>query len=123
MTVTMGDELYQRVHDELPGLNVSALLQEALRARLKCSHDGLECRGCGARFGSTELVVGGMQRFYGEALNALDDLVYGAGGTAEGAARVLRRVAERFGLEVSRPLPRPTRAQRGTGRDRRWLTT
>lgn len=65
------------------------------------------------------------ERFYREALERLGEHAR-KGGTAYGAAVVLKHVAVDHGLDVSRvPLPRPTRAERdelGFGRGERGWT-
>lgn len=116
MTLTMTDELYRKVRAELPGLNVSGALQELLRAKLRCEHSELECRVCRKRVWSADLERSRLAWFYGDCIEALEELVV-RGGTAEGAARVLKTVAERYGVQARRPLPRPTRAERQAVRD------
>jgi hypothetical protein len=120
MTVTMTDDLYRRVRAELPGLNVSGALQEVLRAKLACDHADLACRACGGRLEAHALVLAGLARFYGDCLDALEDPV-AHGATAEGAARVLKSVADRHHIEARRPLPRPTRAERNAVRDQHFV--
>lgn len=120
MTVTMTDDLLRRVRAELPGLNVSGALQELLRAKLACDHVDLACRACGAALAAHALVLAGLARFYGDCLDALEEPV-AHGATAEGAARVIKMVADRHHLEAKRPLPRPTRAERQAVRDQVFL--
>ncbi|MFL6144524.1 MAG: hypothetical protein ACJ72N_22010 [Labedaea sp.] len=113
--VFVPDELEALVRDQLPGLNVSALLQDALRARLACRHDELECARCGHRLDHAGLVDQAVGRFYADVVWEVGELVRrSAGATAEGAARVIKRVAADKGVsEVAhQPLPRPARPRR-----------
>lgn len=58
--------------------------------------------------------------FYREALWRLGEHAM-SGGTAQGAATVLKHVAAEFGLDVQRiPLPRLSRSQREALKDSRW---
>lgn len=113
INVTLPDELAARVRAEMPGLNVSGVLQEALRDRIVCDHRELTCTCCGARVLRAELELTVLGAFYAEALWRLREPVARCA-TAEGAARVLADLARSWEVpEVDRtPLPRPTRSQR-----------
>jgi post-segregation antitoxin (ccd killing protein) len=110
VNLSLPDELAREVAERLPGLNVSAVLQDALRARLRCDHRELACASCSEPIDRHALEDRAVDRFYADALWELDELVR-RGGTAEGAARVVQRVAASHGA-TRRPLPRPTRAER-----------
>lgn len=118
VNVWVPDELHETVRAQLPELKMSHALQEALRDRLRCDHAQLACRRCAAPVDGTELVDDALGAFYVELLRALEPLVYRVG-TAEGAARIAKEVAERFGITVAArlPLPRPSRANRERARD------
>lgn len=113
VNVWIPDELAGSVRARLPDLNVSAVLQDALRERLGCHHDRAVCAACALPVDVHAAGTVRLERFYCDVLDALVDLV-AHGGTAEGAARVVKDVATRHQLPVAakRPLPRPTRAER-----------
>ncbi|MGH9042655.1 MAG: hypothetical protein ACRDZ3_20765 [Acidimicrobiia bacterium] len=48
VNLSLPDELAELVHHELPDLNVSRVLQDALRALLRCDHRDLVCAQCSA---------------------------------------------------------------------------
>lgn len=106
-------ELHDTVRDRLPELNLSAAVQEHLVALLECRHDAAICRACTAPLDLAELIAGALGRFYTDAVWELAELVR-RGGTAEGAARVLKSTAGRHRIAAADriPLPRPTRAER-----------
>jgi hypothetical protein len=113
INVTLPDELATLVRTELPGLNVSGVLQEALQRLVRCEHRELGCSCCGARVVRRELEGAILSGFFAEAMWRLQEPVSRCA-TAEGAARVLRDLAQAW--EVPRwdhvPLPRPTKAER-----------
>jgi hypothetical protein len=113
VTLSVPDELLELVRQSIPNLNISAALQDALRARLSCSHKVLACRSCAASMEARDVIDEALSRFYGDALWDLGELVR-TGGTVEGSARVLKSVAERHGVTraIDTPLPRATRANR-----------
>jgi hypothetical protein len=93
-------------------LNYSGAFQEALIALLGCHHDEVICKTCTAHVDVHRLVDEALSRFYGDLVDDLGELV-ARGGTAEGAARIIKEVAGRHRINVNhRPLPRPTRAER-----------
>lgn len=113
VNLSVPDELLEALRRDRPGVNLSAVLQEALRGVFGCEHEVLACARCAAPIEAQALVDDALSRFYGDAIWSLDELVR-RGGTAEGAARVLKRVGQRHGVSRARctPLPRPTRANR-----------
>lgn len=123
MTVTLPDELLELVRGELPGLVVSQVLQEALQARLRCDHQVLRCARCKGLVDVEALVAARLAQFVMVLDRRVEDLVVSKmGGTAEGAARVLRDMARSFGVDLSSvPLPRPTRARRAEQKQRQYL--
>jgi hypothetical protein len=118
LNVTVPDGLIARVREEHPDLNVSGVLQQALRGLLECDHERLVCAACGEEVEADDAVVIGdaLSRFWTELLWAWQPLV-DRGGTAEGAARIGKEVAVRFGVPGAehRALPRPPRATRKAG--------
>lgn len=112
LNVYVPDDLGETVKEALPDLNVSAVLQAALRAKLECSHERLRCDDCG------EVVSGGVDAgevlaaFWGDLLWAWQPLV-DKGGTAEGAARVAKGIAVDAGVPGAELLPLPRRPRRG----------
>lgn len=113
VNVTLPDELIELVRTELPGLNVSNVLQSALAVLTECPHDGLSCSCCGARVDRAALIDVALSRFYQEVMWQLQDPV-GRCATAEGAARVVQDIARSWAVTVvdRTPLPRPTKSQR-----------
>lgn len=107
------DELAKRVKEELPDLNVSAVLQQALRERLACEHERYVCADCGEDVDAEDVAREAMGLLWAELLWAWQPLV-DRGGTAEGAARVGKEVAVRMGAAraETRSLPRPPREKR-----------
>lgn len=118
VTLYLPDELAARIRHELPGLNISRALREALVERLACRHDELACPTCAAVMVRAELVDDALCAFYAQAWAQLGELAARAG-TAEGAVAILRRVAEDFGLsKVARfPLVRSTVRARRAAQD------
>jgi hypothetical protein len=117
VNVSIPDELVALVREKLPGLNVSGVLQEGLRAMLKCTHDELVCRRCGAGLNHWRLVDQAVGRFYADVMWEVGELVRRSpAATAEGAARVIKRVAaDKNVSEVAhQPLPRRARVTRQT---------
>ena len=110
VNVHVPDDLARRVKERLPDLNVSALVQQALRGMLECSHERVCCADCGDVVDPSGAAL---KAFWGELLWEWEALV-DRQGTAEGAARVGKDVAVRMGVpDADRmPLPRPPRARR-----------
>lgn len=115
INVWIPDELHRSIKIKLPGLNVSAVVQGALAAQLDCTHEHLACSSCSTPVNHRDLIDEHLGRFYADALWDIGNLAR-AGGTAEGAARVLKDRASRMPYRIQMasrlPLPRPTRAQR-----------
>ena len=118
VTVYLPGELDAQVRENLPGVNISAVLQEALRQMLDCEHEHLRCADCGEAVDSSAAVGNALSKFWGELLWTWQPLV-DRGGTAEGAARVGKEVAVRLGVPraETQPLPRPTRRAREASTD------
>jgi hypothetical protein len=110
VNVYLPDDLGEQVKAELPDVNVSAVLQDALRRLLACDHERYVCADCGEDVDAVEVARAAMELLWRELLWAWEPLV-DKGGTAEGAARVGKDVAVRLGVPgaESRPLPRPPR--------------
>lgn len=113
VNVYVQGDLLDAVRAAVPGLNVSAVLAEALRGLLGCNHERLACARCAAPMSHEALVERALTGFYGDVQAALGPLVR-QGATAEGAARRVREVAVswRLRLAAEAPAPRPTRAER-----------
>lgn len=111
VTVSVPGSLMDTVRERLPGINVSAIFQRALAAQLECKHEHVSCSSCSTPIDTRALIDGAMGALYLDAFDALRTLVQ-RGGTAEGAARVLRDIAQRHQVSqaLRLPLPRPTRA-------------
>jgi hypothetical protein len=114
--VSLPDDLEASVRELLPDINVSAVLQDALRKLLEggeCPHNRLTCAECGVDVARSQ--VGGelAGRFYRELLHELGPLVDQLG-TAEGAARIAKRIALELGVPGADHLglPRPPRSAR-----------
>lgn len=114
VNLSVPDDLLERVRNACPGLNLSEVLRDALGPRLRCRHERLGCATCRAELERVELVDQALGVFYGAVMEELANLVRSELGTAEGAARVVKRVAERFGVSEAQyvALPRPTRRER-----------
>lgn len=106
-------ELDATLRRRLPRLNRSAIVQGALAAQLECDHDVLTCSSCSTPVDHRQLIDAATSALYRDQLWELHGLV-AAGGTAEGAARVLKAVAQRHQVSAATrsPLPRATRAER-----------
>lgn len=117
VNVYLPAELQQVLRDKLPDVNLSQLLQEAIRGVLGCEHHELVCGTCAQPVDRWALVDERLGRFYGDLMWALEALVRRCG-TAEGAARVLRDVGQRWqiGKADTIPLPRPSRSEREAAR-------
>jgi hypothetical protein len=117
INVTVPDELMERV-GVLRGVVFSKVLQDGLRALLSCDHDQLECSRCGQLVTRAQVGADSVERFFRSAMWEIGDLVETEVGTAEGAARILKRVGIEHGVKVAEqiPLPRPSRAVRESHR-------
>lgn len=118
VNVWLPEDLYETFRGQLPDLNLSKALQEAIRGRLRCLHDTLVCRACSVEVDHVGLISEWLHKFYIDYLGRLEPLVAVAG-TAEGAARILRDLADSWhaagvmGRDYRRhPLPRPSKAAR-----------
>lgn len=123
LSVWVPDELADTIKERLPMANVSRVLQDGLRSLLKCPHDTAACGDCGAPMDKAQIIDEALSSFYRALMWELHDLV-NAGGTAEGAARVLKGVGEAHQVSAARriSLPRPPRGVRARREwDRRWL--
>ena len=122
VNVFIPDELARTVRAELPGLNVSKLVQAAMAAAIGCTHDKLACELCGRLVDRSDVAHGVLDAFYRDALDHLEQLISRCG-TAEGAARILKDLATSRGVGAFRPLPRPTRAERQLALEFRWAAS
>lgn len=121
MSVWVPDELAASVREHLPKLNISNVLQDGLRQRLRCHHFTAQCVECAQPIDVNALVAQGKLAFYSQLLMGIEDLI-AADGTVEGAARVAKSVAEAHGLDVGhKPLPRPSHSQRRRHLDYLWF--
>jgi post-segregation antitoxin (ccd killing protein) len=112
LNVSVPDDLVARVRTDLPDLNVSAVLQTALRRLLDCDHENLACADCGEPVDGSAAAGEELSLFWSELVHAWGPLV-DKGGTAEGAARVAKGVAVGLGVPNADrvPLPRPVRSK------------
>lgn len=123
LSVWVPNDLASVVKEKFPEVNVSKLLQDSLRGLLKCEHDEVVCSGCGAGVDKRAMVDEALSAFYRQVQYELFDLIH-AGGTCEGAAQVVKSVAEAHQISASRrvQLTRPPRGVRARREwDRRWL--
>lgn len=113
INVWIPDDLDRTLRRRLPEINRSAVVQGALAALLDCDHDALSCSTCSTPVDHRRLIDDAQSRLYLDQLWELDPLVR-RGGTAEGAARILKSVALRHHVTAAArtPLPRPTRGER-----------
>jgi hypothetical protein len=113
MNVTLSDELATLVRENMPGLNVSGVLQRALAELVECPHAELVCSCCGARVQHRALVDARLGAFYSDVIWRLQEPVSRCA-TAEGAARVVQSTARSWEVPTvdHTPLPRPTASQR-----------
>lgn len=113
ITLSLPDELLVLVRKEMPRVNISALLRERLVVLLQCEHQELACVRCAAPLPRRDLEDDAMGRLYKDVMWELRVLVDRVG-TAEGAARVFKDIAEGHGVTAAAayPLPRPSRAAR-----------
>lgn len=117
VNVYLSDELAALVVERLANVNYSKVLAAGLRALLECRHDELECSACGHGESRRAIESAVLDRFYRDVLWELWPVVSRVG-TAEGAARVMKRVAGAYQVPSARtlPLPRPSRSQRERSR-------
>lgn len=117
MSLTLPAELARAVREKFPRINYSKVLRDGLQAMLGCRHERLACVHCGNVETRWGLVGAELRQFLGDVL--WSDLVglVDAGGTAEGAARLIRERAIRLGLPGAEALPVP----KATRRTREWI--
>lgn len=125
LNVWVPDELVEVTRSKFPDLNVSKLVQQALRDLVGCAHERLECAACAAPVARSDVIDAALCEFYREAIHKLEPLVH-AVGTAEGACRVLEGVGKRWVEAGDFPrlrelvrhtaLPRPSKSQREAAR-------
>lgn len=110
LNVYVPDALGAQVKERLPGVNVSAVMQDALRAMLDCDHGRLQCADCGEVVDPEVAARSALSAFWRDLLWAWGPLV-DRHGTAEGAARIAKGVAIDAGIPGADrlPLPRPVR--------------
>jgi len=106
VTVWVPDELHARARSECPDLNWSATMQFGIAAALDCEHHSLVCRRCASGVDVEATVGEAVSSFLFELLQELTPLVWRTG-TAEGACRVIKRLAVDRGLPCAGQLPQP----------------
>jgi len=97
VTLSLPSGLLERVRQANPELNLSEVFQKAMQEVLDCPHRELRCARCSAPIDHREIQADVLGRFFSDAMWALGELIYG-GGTAEGAHRVLKRLAIGWGV-------------------------
>lgn len=123
LSVWIPDELADTIRERLPDLNVSKVLQDGLRSLLGCEHEQLVCAACAAPVERRAFIDDALSKFYSQVMSELRELV-AAGGTCEGAGRVVKGVAEAHQVSAAKrvSLPRPPRGVRARREwERRWL--
>lgn len=113
VNLSIPDELHERVNAELPGVNYSQVLRDALTPLLACTHDELACTRCTHVLERIAIVDGALERFYADAMWRLREQL-AVGGTLEGFGAVLKHLAEGYGISgvAGVPLPRLSRSER-----------
>lgn len=113
VNVWLPDELNATIKQELPDVNVSAVLQDALRALLGCRHDRVSCAACAKPVDLRSLIDEALCSLYLDLHWKFVELI-DRGGTVEGAARVAKEIATRHRVSCAPniALARPSRAQR-----------
>lgn len=114
VNVYLPDELVAQLKTDRPSLNLSRFLRDALAELATCRHDAAVCGHCAAPIDVRALVDVAKERLYLDTLGELGHLVRSGGGTPEGAARIVKEVAQRHQVRAAdrQPLPRPTREAR-----------
>lgn len=123
LSVWVPNELAEALKTRLPGVNVSKVLQDGLRSLLDCEHDQLVCADCAAPVNRRAITDDALSKFYSQVMWEIRDLV-AAGGTCEGAGRIVKGVAEAHQVSAAKrvSLPRPPRGVRERREwERRWL--
>lgn len=123
VNLSVPDDVLARVRADLPGVNLSATLREALGRLLRCSHDELVCSMCAGVIERRVMLDDVLGRFYDDAMWELRTAIAG-GGTLEGFGTVLKRVATGYGVSkaATTPLPRSTRVERRRALDAKVAT-
>ena len=98
INLTLPDELHDQALREHPGLNFSEVFREGLYARIGCDHTELYCAGCHSPVSAAAVAKNQLRLFWLDERDELERAVV-SNFTAEGTARVLKRVAERHHLE------------------------
>lgn len=124
VNVWLPQALFDVVRAQLPDVNVSQLLQEALRGALGCQHEQLACAQCAQPIDRWAMVDERMDGFFRDAMWRIGELVHTGKGTAEGAARILKERGQSWKIPAAQryTLPRPSRAARHTGKVREMPT-
>lgn len=124
VNVWLPEELHTTLHERLPSLNLSELVQSAIRGVLGCRHEELACATCAEPISRWKLIDDALGRFYDDLMWRLEEHLH-RGGTTEGTGRVMKDVAERHQISAAGrvPLPRLSRAQRQelADRDGTWV--
>jgi len=117
VSVSLPPELLEQARALHPDLNVSGLLQDALRALVSCEHEDLVCARCGTSVRDAAVAERALSRFYVDAMTLVHDHAL-AEGTVIGLTRRLRDLARSYQLRIANELPMPglTRAERGAAK-------
>lgn len=116
VNVWLPDDLQQRLQELDGRINLSRLLQDAVRRVMSCDHEQLACALCDMPVDREEVRDQALSQFYRDLMAKLEQLLRarGARSTVEGAARVTKDVARRWQVSAADrvPLPRLPRAVR-----------
>lgn len=123
INIWIPDELHATAKRELPGLNLSALVQRALVAKLDCTHQAMVCRDCSSTIDRHELRDEWLGVLFVDIMRELNRLAVNIG-TAEGAARVVLELGRQRQITAAKgyPLERPSRSRRKAKADNDWVT-
>lgn len=111
VNVWLPDELHQTVRTDLEGVNLSAVLQDGLRALLDCRHERAVCASCAAPVDIDAARADAVHAMTLDVVDRLRPLL--AQGTVEGAGRIVVDVAAAHGAPGI-AAPRPPQRRRRT---------
>lgn len=118
VSVWIPNELAATVKAQLPRVNVSRTLQEALQRLLGCEHHELVCGACSTAIPRVDVVAPPLAAFYADVMGVISVLSRRPGMTVEGVARAIREIGRNHGVAAAdvTPLPALTDAERRSRR-------
>lgn len=107
VNVYVADELLATVHERLPGVSPSQVLQDGFRALLGCEHAHAICGACAQPIDIGAIVSAAQETMGRAVLGRLFDHVWNPGATLQGSAVVIRDVVRLYAPRAAGvPLPR-----------------